>query len=147
MSAYDNKLKDCDSNMFVNGRMLDILHEFRDVRSVSIIPIYILINDQQYFCLFLLYQRRLSFSRSFYRVSSKVNGSTSEKKALLEKARLECLKPLSDRTPDPSNPYMVPMGVTWLEFIRYVVKYVGYTFIYIVLLQGGFNLTAMYDYV
>ena len=41
---------------------------------------------------------------------------------MLEKARQECKKLLDKRTVDPDNPYMNPLGVTFLEFVKFVVK-------------------------
>jgi len=40
----------------------------------------------------------------------------------LEAARTECLKPALNRTIDPGNPYMMPLGATFPEFIQYIVK-------------------------
>jgi len=41
-----------------------------------------------------------------------------QKEGMLESARVECWK--SDRKVDPGNPYMVPMGVTFREFVQYI---------------------------
>jgi len=48
--------------------------------------------------------------------------SQEDKETLLEAARLECWKPLDERTVDPDNPYMNPLGVTFMEFIKKVIS-------------------------
>jgi len=48
--------------------------------------------------------------------------SKSVKYALLNEAKSECGKPLSERKEELGNPYMNPMGVTFVEFIQYVIQ-------------------------